>query len=138
MCKLCVNCGAPATCEHHIVPIALGGNDIPSNKVPLCDKCHGAIHSVSFGEGCLSHGELIRRGLQKKKDAISRGEVYRARSGRISSRLGGRPLLQLVISHLALWSVIIITTTKIYPTLQKSAVCHEQRYINISKCLLNN
>lgn len=93
MCKLCVNCGAPATCEHHIVPIALGGNDIPSNKVPLCDKCHGAIHSVSFGEGCLSHGELIRRGLQKKKDAISRGEVYRARSGRISSRLGGRPPL---------------------------------------------
>jgi radical SAM superfamily enzyme YgiQ (UPF0313 family) len=95
MCKLCVNCGAPATCEHHIVPIALGGNDIPSNKVPLCDKCHGAIHSVSFGEGCLSHGELIKRGLQKKKDAISRGEVYRARSGRISEGLGGRPALTI-------------------------------------------
>jgi radical SAM superfamily enzyme YgiQ (UPF0313 family) len=95
MCKLCVNCGAPATCEHHIVPIALGGNDIPSNKVPLCDKCHGAIHSVSFGEGCLSHGELIRRGLQKKKDAISRGEAYRARSGRISEGLGGRPALTI-------------------------------------------
>jgi hypothetical protein len=95
MCKLCVNCGAPATCEHHIVPIALGGNDIPSNKVSLCDKCHGAIHSVSFGEGCLSHGELIKRGLQKKKDAISRGEVYRARSGRISKGLGGRPALTI-------------------------------------------
>lgn len=95
MCKLCVNCGAPATCEHHIVPISLGGNDIPSNKVPLCDKCHGVIHGVSFGEGCLSHGELIKRGIQKKKDAISRGEVYRARSGRISKGLGGRPALTI-------------------------------------------
>jgi response regulator of citrate/malate metabolism len=50
---------------------------------------------VSFGEGCLSHGELIKRGLQKKKDAISRGEVYHARSGRISEGLGGRPALTI-------------------------------------------
>jgi len=50
---------------------------------------------VSFGEGCLSHGELIKRGIQKKKDAISRGEVYRARSGRISEGLGGRPALTI-------------------------------------------
>lgn len=95
MCKLCVNCGAPATCEHHIVPIALGGNDIPSNRASLCDKCHGAIHAVTFEKAGISHSELIKLGIQRKKDAIARGEAYRARSGRISNKPYGRPPLTI-------------------------------------------
>jgi hypothetical protein len=93
MCKLCVNCGAPATCEHHIVPISLGGNDIPSNKAPLCDKCHGAIHAVTFEKESMSHSELIKLGIQRKKEAIAQGETYRARNGRINNQLSGRPPL---------------------------------------------
>ena len=42
--NICVNCGKPATERHHIVPLALGGNDIDSNKVYLCSECHALIH----------------------------------------------------------------------------------------------
>lgn len=42
----CVNCGSGDEVEfHHIVPIALGGRDIPSNVVPLCYTCHKAAHT---------------------------------------------------------------------------------------------
>jgi len=41
----CVNCGSQDRVEfHHIVPVALGGTDAPSNVVPLCYKCHKAAH----------------------------------------------------------------------------------------------
>ena len=40
----CVNCGSETDIElHHIVPIAVGGNHIPSNIVPLCHACHKAV-----------------------------------------------------------------------------------------------
>lgn len=42
----CVNCGSQDRVEfHHIVPVALGGTDTPSNVVPLCYKCHKAAHT---------------------------------------------------------------------------------------------
>lgn len=41
----CCNCGETDHIEyHHIVPLALGGNDIESNIVPLCHVCHMAAH----------------------------------------------------------------------------------------------
>ena len=42
--NICVNCGKPAIELHHIVPLALGGNDIDSNKVYLCSECHALVH----------------------------------------------------------------------------------------------
>ena len=90
--KMCINCGKPATCEHHIVPISLGGFDIPSNKVALCDECHGKIHGIQFGNGSISHSELIKQGIQRKREAIAKGEKYQPRSHRNSdSTLIGRP-----------------------------------------------
>ena len=41
---ICINCGKPARALHHIVPLSLGGNDIPSNRVFLCQDCHDLIH----------------------------------------------------------------------------------------------
>ena len=93
MVRYCVNCGRVATQEHHIVPIILGGRDIPSNRAPLCDECHGLIHSVTFGAGDISHSELVKRGIAKKKEAIKNGEVYVNRSHRKSSDTFGRPRL---------------------------------------------
>lgn len=29
---------------HHIIPLSWGGEDIPSNRMPLCDRCHAIIH----------------------------------------------------------------------------------------------
>lgn len=43
--KQCMGCGDPIDQPewHHIVPVAIGGKDIPSNIVPLCRACHNAI-----------------------------------------------------------------------------------------------
>ena len=44
--EVCVNCGSSEKIEyHHIVPLALGGNDYLSNIVPLCYRCHKAAHN---------------------------------------------------------------------------------------------
>ncbi len=40
--------------QHHVVPLSLGGNDIDSNKVWLCIKCHNLIHSRSLNCGALA------------------------------------------------------------------------------------
>lgn len=41
----CVCCGSEEGIEyHHIVPLALGGTNTPTNIVPLCHSCHMAAH----------------------------------------------------------------------------------------------
>ena len=53
---VCGNCGAPAKELHHIVPLSLGGQDIPSNRIPLCEKCHKLIHMKTE----ISYSELMK------------------------------------------------------------------------------
>lgn len=91
MRKFCINCGELATCEHHIVPLSLGGRDIPSNKASLCDKCHSLIHGVTFCKGGMSHGELVKAGQQRKREAIAKGEKYQGRRKRKGFDFIGRP-----------------------------------------------
>lgn len=50
----CINCGKEASELHHVIPLALGGNDIDSNKVWLCNECHNKIHERSLGTGKLA------------------------------------------------------------------------------------
>jgi len=40
----CARCGAPATEVHHVVPLSHGGANKLTNLVPLCAKCHRALH----------------------------------------------------------------------------------------------
>lgn len=43
--KICCNCGSDIHVEyHHIVPLFRGGTNKLSNIVPLCDRCHKAVH----------------------------------------------------------------------------------------------
>lgn len=63
----CINCGDEATMLHHIVPKELGGNDT-TNCVWLCDKCHGLIHNIEFGNHTLNHSELIKEGIRKARE----------------------------------------------------------------------
>jgi hypothetical protein len=93
MNKICCNCGATATCEHHIVPISCGGFDIASNKAPLCDKCHDIVHGISTNKGNLSHSDLIKEGMKKKKESLEKGELYHPRGKGPSSSPIGRPKL---------------------------------------------
>ena len=46
--KKCVCCEDPIQTPnwHHILPVALGGKDIITNMVPVCDACHKAIHNM--------------------------------------------------------------------------------------------
>ena len=64
----CINCGAPATCWHHVVPKVLGGQD-GTNKVPLCETCHGLIHGIEYTNGVISHSDLVKAGQAKARAA---------------------------------------------------------------------
>ena len=41
---LCVCCGKPAVCTHHVIFRSHMGKDTPDNLVCLCDECHRAAH----------------------------------------------------------------------------------------------
>ena len=93
MDKICCNCGTVATCEHHVVPIVLGGFDVSSNKVALCDKCHSIVHGILTNKGQLSHSDLIKEGLKRKKESQEKGEIQYSRGRKCSSAPIGRPKL---------------------------------------------
>lgn len=62
----CINCGAEANHWHHVVPKSLGGQE-GTNRVPLCDKCHGLIHGVTYSNGTISHSDLTKQGLKRAR-----------------------------------------------------------------------
>ena len=69
----CINCGNEASELHHVIPIALGGNDIDSNKVWLCIKCHSLIHEKSLKMSSLAHNS------PNYKKALKEGRCHRPR-----------------------------------------------------------
>lgn len=48
--RFCIYCGKPAQEFHHIVPRHAGGDNRPSNIVPLCSACHKKAHSRRVNE----------------------------------------------------------------------------------------
>ena len=60
---LCCNCGNKAEQVHHIVPLALGGNDCLGNLISLCEECHAKVH----GRKSCNHSELTKAGLQRAR-----------------------------------------------------------------------
>ena len=64
----CINCGKIASEEHHVVPLSLGGNDIPSNKVFLCSYCHCLIHGLNKQKRGLEWKRLQAEGIKKAKE----------------------------------------------------------------------
>ena len=63
----CCNCGSEEDLQyHHIIPIAIGGQDINSNMCCLCYKCHQLIH---FGKSkSINHNELVKQGQAKARE----------------------------------------------------------------------
>jgi hypothetical protein len=51
---------------HHIVPLSLGGNNIPSNMTTLCGECHGKVHGKGDDAGRL--GKLISEGIASQQE----------------------------------------------------------------------
>ena len=66
--NVCVNCGKPAIELHHIVPLALGGNDIDSNKVYLCSECHALVHGYNIKTRGTNWKELQKIGIKKAQE----------------------------------------------------------------------
>lgn len=70
----CLNCGDRENVEwHHVVPLELGGNDIPSNTVPLCHICH---KTVTFQQLLLQTTcrESCKNGGRPKKQWVNNAE----------------------------------------------------------------
>ena len=64
--RVCVNCGSTDDLNyHHIVPLSMGGQDVISNMVCLCGKCHDLIHYDSRGK--ISHSKAAREGIKAAK-----------------------------------------------------------------------
>lgn len=54
--RICFECGAPATEEHHVIPACLGG----TKTVPLCLRCHSLVHDKDM----VSMRELSKCGTK--------------------------------------------------------------------------
>lgn len=65
--NFCINCGSFATEQHHIVPLAIGGNDVDTNKVWLCSKCHALIHGTDIEKRGTYWKNLQRAGINRAK-----------------------------------------------------------------------
>lgn len=62
----CVNCGAPASDVHHIVPRSRGGLDVLGNLASLCLTCHGLVHGAT----------MARLSSEARQRARSEGVVW--------------------------------------------------------------
>lgn len=63
----CINCNNEAIELHHVVPLALGGHDIESNKVWLCSKCHAIIHGMNVQKRGVEWHNLQAAGIERAK-----------------------------------------------------------------------
>ena len=62
--QVCCNCGNKNNIQyHHIVPLAIGGQDILTNIAPLCEACHNLVHSKKS----INHAELTKAGIEKAR-----------------------------------------------------------------------
>ena len=60
--RACFECGAPATCAHHVIPRSRGG----TKTVPLCGGCHGLAHGLSR-ETWSDHAALTSAAMASMK-----------------------------------------------------------------------
>lgn len=45
----CLYCAQPRAVDaHHVLPKSRGGDDLMDNLVPLCRRCHGAVHGSPY------------------------------------------------------------------------------------------
>ena len=62
--KICGNCGSQNNIQyHHVIPLAIGGNDVLTNIIPLCEECHNLVHSKTS----TNHSELTKKGIEKAR-----------------------------------------------------------------------
>lgn len=61
----CCNCGKTEDIQyHHIVPLALGGNDVISNMCCLCGECHSKLH---YGKVKSNISAATKAGIERAR-----------------------------------------------------------------------
>lgn len=66
--RKCYRCGTTTNLqEHHLRPLSLGGQDIPSNIIILCKNCHEDEHGYSFEDNDLYRSNSERSRNRSKK-----------------------------------------------------------------------
>lgn len=89
--KVCVNCGSTESIEyHHIVPLALGGNDTESNMVALCHQCHKAAHC---GRHMSHYANTTNPG---RKSKIEKPYAYYYMGKYVNGEIGNKKLMQVL------------------------------------------
>lgn len=90
---LCVADHRPPPLElnsHHIIPLYLGGPDVPTNRIWLCPNAHANVHEVLrllLRDGFLAYGEVDRL-----NDRTVSHYAYRlALDGYAFAIIGGQP-----------------------------------------------
>lgn len=58
------------TVVHHIQPLAMGGQDVPANRVPVCDTGHYNVHRLL---DVLLHGATPTGGTRKERALARQG-----------------------------------------------------------------
>lgn len=89
----CLFCSERRGSAHHILPRARGGDDLLENFVPLCTRCHEAVHGTPFtmrpfgSDSIRVTGEMVRRkiGAWLKSDDGQEARAY------LSGKLGAKP-----------------------------------------------
>ncbi len=63
MVKACFECSKPASENHHVIPVSLGG----TKTVPLCISCHDKVHDKERGVSRVTTSALVKAAREKKK-----------------------------------------------------------------------
>jgi hypothetical protein len=65
--------------RHHIQPLAMGGPDVPENKVKVCGTGHANIHRVLRA---LAYGKPVPRSTRRERALAARGLAMWIDAGR--------------------------------------------------------
>ena len=87
----CYNCGCEENIEyHHIVPMFLGGNDVITNVVPLCNRCHKVAHKGRHMHRYTNKANAGRKKLCDDETVRQVADMY------INGEIGNRKAVELV------------------------------------------
>lgn len=89
--ETCINCGTDECIEiHHVVPLLFGGTNNIRNLVPLCHKCHCAIH---YGKNIRDYQN---KDISGRPRSCSKESAYDALDLYVNGKIGTQECKELM------------------------------------------